>query len=279
MQAHIITFQTQRDEYLHMREALEPGVLFITSDFGVHQVQMSEGGNGQLPDLVLVLHFLNGLGELVHCYLDCLPLRDQHESKDWNYVASVFDELFASGFFAPFTKIIWWSDTGPAHFRTSNTLYYWRMFQDRTNITVEVYFFAPYHGHSMCDGHIGAISRAVTFAGNKLNGDLARWNRLWVEEKIASLNMTHVVQVAINRTPKVVRTLTGVRNYLVFSFNRGQPDTVTCSRMCGDAAPIVRAFEALSAAEVAADLVEAQSEHERLARVTEQPVLQEMRFE
>jgi hypothetical protein len=59
-----------------MQGALEPGVLFVPGGFGVPQVQMSEGGNGQLPDLVLVLHFLNGMGELVHCYLDCLPLRD-----------------------------------------------------------------------------------------------------------------------------------------------------------------------------------------------------------
>jgi hypothetical protein len=171
------TFKVQRDAYQAMREALEPGVLFITGDFGVHQVQVSEGGSGQLPDLVLVLHFLNHVGELVHCYLDCLPLRDQPESKDWNYVMSVFDELLASGFFVGFIKLIWWSDTGPAHFRTSNTLYYWRKFQDRTGIDVAVYFFAPYHGHSMCDGHIGAISRAVKFAGNNLNGALAVWNR------------------------------------------------------------------------------------------------------
>lgn len=107
---------------------------------------MSEGGGTQLPDLVLVLLWKDETGELLHCYLDCLPLVDQSESKDWNYVASTFDELEASGFFAPFTKIVWWSDIGPAHFRTSNTLYYFRTFQDRTGIEVRIFFFAPYHG-------------------------------------------------------------------------------------------------------------------------------------
>jgi hypothetical protein len=251
-----------------MREHLHVGELFITMDFGVHQAQWSEGGSGQLPDLVLVLHFLDSEGDLVCCYVDCLPLVDQPESKDWNYVTSTFDELFASGFFAPFSKIICRSDTGPSHFRTSNTLYYWRKFHDRTNITVELYFFAPYHGHSMCDGHIGTTSRAITFAGNKLNRDLVRWNRSWVESQIACLKMT---SIPIERTAKEVLTVTGVRNYLVFLFNRDAPGTVTCGRMCGDLQPDCKEFARLSPAVVAADQAAATAEHRDLSTMARQP--------
>lgn len=195
---------------------------------------MSEGGGTQLPDLVLVLLWKDETGELLHCYLDCLPLVDQSESKDWNYVASTFDELEASGFFAPFTKIVWWSDIGPAHFRTSNTLYYFRTFQDRTGIEVRIFFFAPYHGHSMCDGHIGAISGAVTRAGSRLHGNLTEWNRAWVKERILCLNMTEVVEVNIQRPAKVVKTLAGIRGFLCFYFDATYPETVTCRKMVGD---------------------------------------------
>jgi hypothetical protein len=116
----------------------------------------------------------------------------------------------------------------------------------------------------MCDGHIGAILRAVTFAGNKLNGDLARWNRLWVEEKIASLN--------------IVCTLTGLCNYLVFSFNCDQSDTVTSSRMCGDAAPVMRALRWVRL-RLLQTWLKSRGGMSTLLAVAEQPVLQEMRFE
>lgn len=234
IKVHLEKFQNQRERYLQQRASLEPGSLFITADFGVHQIQVSEGGAQQLPDLVLVLHWINQEGDLVHCYLDCLPLLDQVEKKDWNYVASAFNDLEVAGFFKSFSKIIWWSDTGPAHFRTSNTLYYFRQFQDRTGILVELNFFAPYHGHSMCDGHIGAISRAVTFAGNRLNGDLAKWNRAWVEERIMNLKMTQIVRVAISRPEKVVKTLVGIRAYLGFYFDKSHENSVTCRCMFGD---------------------------------------------
>ncbi|MCA9915922.1 MAG: hypothetical protein KC496_21355, partial [Anaerolineae bacterium] len=164
IRTHRLTFETQRNAYAAMRADIERGDIFITADFGTHNVQYTTGGTSQadLPDLVIVAHFLNSNGELVHCYLDCIPLVDQHESKDWYYVQSAIRDLHASGFFTGFTRLIWWSDTGPAHFRTSNTLYFWRQFQRTSGIEVLIHFFAPYHGHSMCDGHIGAISKRLT---------------------------------------------------------------------------------------------------------------------
>lgn len=236
-QAHRVRFEHQRDAYQRQREDISAGVLFITGDFGAIPVQDSAAGSGQLPDLVLVLHFRDEKGELVHCYLDCIPMLDQHESKDWNYVSSTFDELLEAGFFAPFYKIIWWSDTGPNHFRTSNTIHYWRKFQERSEIVVEVNFLAPYHGHSMCDGHLGAISRTITHNGNMLNGDLARWNRAWVEGLMAQLSFTTIVNVPIVRTEKLVQTVKGITQFLGFSFNVAHPDSACCYRMSGDPNP------------------------------------------
>ncbi len=144
--------------FLHLRENLGAEELHITADFGTHAVQ--DGTVGKLPDLVMVLHFRDAAGELQKLYLDCLPVFEQNESKDWRYVASCMDNLEHAGFFKPFKRIFWCSDTGPNHFRTSNTLFYFRQFFDRTSIEVVILsFFAPYHGHSQADGHIGAISK------------------------------------------------------------------------------------------------------------------------
>ncbi len=67
--------------------------------------------------------------------------------------------------------------------------------------------------------------------------------------------------------------------YLVFSFDHVQLETVTCARMCGDDAPVVKRFELLSNDEIVEDLAVAQHEHESCSRVAEQPTVQRNRFE
>lgn len=186
---------------------------------------------------MLVADVLDENGEHIHAYLDCLPVKEQLESKDWNFVASVFDGLHDSGFFNGYEQIFWWSDTGPNHFRTSNTLYYWRQFQQRTGIKMFINFFAPYHGHSMCDGHIGAISKALHKAAGNLQDTLQDWNRQFVEANIAELKFTTVTHHPINRGPKLVKTLKGIKKYLVFTFvtdgSEGSDESVDCRVTCG----------------------------------------------
>jgi len=209
-----------------MRNDLKEGELTLTADFGVHPVH---GNTTQLPTLVLVCHFIGESGVLEHCYLDCIPALDKAESKDWNYVRSSIQDLYSSGFFRDFHKIIWWSDTGPNHFRTSNTLYFFRTFQERSGIEFCVNFFCPYHGHSMCDGHLGASSRKLRYDGARLKG-LEGWTRAWAVEQ---LEFTQVVPISIFRASKVVNTVKGIKKYLVFSFDSTRDNTVTVSEYCG----------------------------------------------
>jgi hypothetical protein len=229
-----------------MRNKLQPGELILTADFGVHPVH---GNTTQLPTLVFVCHFIGTSGDLEHCYLDCVPAIDKKESKDWNYVRSCLLDLFASGFFKDFRKIIWWSDTGPNHFRTSNTLRFFRTFQETTGMEFCVYFFCPYHGHSMCDGHLGASSRKLRYEGARLTG-LASWTRAWAMERIATLEFTQVVSVTIDRAPKSVDTVQGIKTYLVFSFDPLLPNTVTVSEYCGGQTTLLQ-FDQLTPAKAA----------------------------
>ena len=128
----------------------------LTVDFGT----LATSGPG-VADMVVVADFCNQDGELVTSYIDCVPMLPQHESKDWNYVRSALWQLETAGFFHGFTRIIWWSDTGPNHFRVSNTMWAFRNFQEQTGRHLEINFFCPYHGHSVCDGHLGAIARVI----------------------------------------------------------------------------------------------------------------------
>ena len=71
-------------------------------------------------------------GELCHVFLDCVPIGLTYDKKDWCYVKSVFMELHRSSFFKGYKKMLWWSDTGPNHFRVSNTVFFMRQFQELT---------------------------------------------------------------------------------------------------------------------------------------------------
>jgi hypothetical protein len=240
--------ERQRSAYQEQRANLKMGELFVTGDFGVHPVH---GANGKLPTLVLVCHYLDESLDLMHCFMDCVPMDEQpQESKDWCYVRSCFMELFRAGFFAPFHKIIWWSDTGPNHFRTSNTIFFLRFFQETAKIEVVVNFFAPYHGHSMCDGHIGAVAQSLRYNAARAPS-LAIWTKSWVLERMEALKHTDVVHVPIMRPEKVVCCLKGIKAYLGFSFRNDVPESVECFRFARDA-PVQRKFERLSSAVAAA---------------------------
>lgn len=231
IETHIIMFETQRDAYQVMRQTLAVTDLFLTLDFGTHAVQ--EGRERKLPDLVIVAHWVNEAGERHHAYLDCIPLVDKHVSKDWHYVKSSIEALNLAGFFKGYTRVIWWSDTGPNHFRVSNTIYFLREFQESTGIAIEVHFFAPHHGHSMCDGHIGAISRAVTTRSKKLADTHESWTREWVVKQMKSLKGTAVINAEIRPELEKVETLVGISNYLVFKFDSSAPGTVDVQKMEG----------------------------------------------
>lgn len=78
--------------YERMRSALVPGEIMLTLDFGTLPVQAA-GPVDSLPDLVIVAHYKNKDDMLCHLFLDCVPLVEQHESKDWNFFISTLTDL------------------------------------------------------------------------------------------------------------------------------------------------------------------------------------------
>lgn len=236
LENHIKVVTIQRDAYQKMRSELDEETLMLTIDFGTRETQ-----GGKLPDLVMVAHYRVN-GEIYHLFLDCLPANLGSESKDWNYVKSVFMEIYRTGFFVGYKKLILWSDTGPNHFRVSNTLYFLRQFELIAGLVIQVFYFAPHHGHSQCDGHIGAASRMIAKASKKLAGNVAGWDAKWVKGMLERLANTHVVAIPIVRVADIVSTLVGIRSYLCFTFDQTQTGGIN-GYVCAGALPKQLKFE------------------------------------
>jgi hypothetical protein len=182
---------------------------------------------------VFVFAYLDAQGAVATKYLDCIPFLNAVESKDWCFVETVFRGFQKAGFFLGFHEILWWSDTGPNHFRVSNTLYFFRLFQMEHKIKMRIFFFAPYHGHSKCDGHIGAIARKLAKQAGKLAKSALIWDKAFVEKCIAELRNTFLTKHLITRELPRVQTLAGIKQYLCFEFDDAKVDSVDCRVVCG----------------------------------------------
>ena len=62
-------------------------------------------------------------------------------------------------------NIVVWSDGG---LKTKENLYYFHLLSKTRKVQILVNFFAPYHGHSECDGHFGAVKTELK--SSALNG-------------------------------------------------------------------------------------------------------------
>jgi len=111
---------------------------------------------------------------------------------------------------------------------------------------MRINFFAPYHGHSKCDGHIGAIARKLKLQANTLAGTGEKWDKAFVQKCIAELNFTFLTKHVIVRCEPRVYTLEGIKKYLVFYFDTVDPladKSVDCAIICG--VPFQRLFFSL----------------------------------
>lgn len=69
-----------------------------------------------------------------------------------------FSQLVSLPFFAQFSSIQVWSDGG---LKTKEIIYYFSLVAEDIRKPIEVNFFAPYHGHSVCDAHFGSGKRSL----------------------------------------------------------------------------------------------------------------------
>ena len=84
-----------------------------------------------------------------------------HDSKT---ALEMLKRILAHGVFDYFnpSKVKFWMDNAPNHFRTRETFASFADLQTSTTRKIEVNFFGEYHGKSECDRHFGLISRVYT---------------------------------------------------------------------------------------------------------------------
>lgn len=59
------------------------------------------------------------------------------------------------------TKLIVWSDGGPAHYKCKRTIYMFGELQFKYGVPITWYFFASHHGKSLCDSHTGLCKQHI----------------------------------------------------------------------------------------------------------------------
>lgn len=221
LQNHIDLDRLQQYKCREIRDTLQPNQLLIVMDFGAHQVKEKGLSRGnRYGDLIFVLYWKQD-GVLMWEYFDCIPALtdDLKDSKDINFVQTALLTLVEVGRFVGFTEWFVWSDTGPNHFRTSNTLYFFSVLQSRLRAKIHVCFFFPQHGHSAADRHHGSSKKHLRYVLKHLAYEYKIPDRSLLVSSLQECKNTTVVNLPPIKThQKVVRTLEGITKYLVFEF-------------------------------------------------------------
>jgi hypothetical protein len=130
-------------------DSLQPRQCLIVQDYTrFHETTQ------KFHDLCLTVFQCNKDGVLEHSFFDFFC----EAPHNYMYTCSVWD-LFVSETLKPakFSDgLFLWSDNA---FKTKELLFYFSELEDRIGVSISLNFFAPHHGHSICDGHFGTGKR------------------------------------------------------------------------------------------------------------------------
>ncbi len=237
LQNHVTMDRHQQNSFRSIQERLTVGQLLLVMDFGMHQVkEKEESSSNRYADLIFVFYWRGDDGVLEWEYVDCMAVMNDplKNKKDLSFVETAFLSLIAEGRFLN-TKELWiWSDCGPSHFRTSNTLYFFSQMQQVIKVKTTVCFFYPRHGHSAADRHHGSTKKHLKYVLKSLADDYEIPNRDLLVRELEKCRFTTVQDLPpIETHQKMVKTLAGIMEYLVFEFPEDVPSAVDCRRMFG----------------------------------------------
>jgi len=158
--AHQYRKNHQQESFAFDKLNFNENECLIVQDFSKHYIKDMKHFN----DLVLVLYTKrrNEAGELVLSW----RYFDYHVDKlkqNWQYVATVWNHFFVEQVSGKFSRVLIWSDGGPAHFTVKLTMIYWSYLVYNSKIPIIYNFFEPYHGANLCDSHTGIIKQGKRF--------------------------------------------------------------------------------------------------------------------
>eukprot|EP00808_Paulinella_micropora_P030230 g72972.t1 len=197
----------------------EKAVLII--DF----TKFAMGNENRAIDLVFVCFYWNVTAQCVEWeYIDVVCEGSEEVKNNFAYVHEAFlkaceriQKIVAEKANSTLRGVDIFSDGGPNHFKISSTIAFFSTLKAKYNlIRLRWFFFASYHGSSLCDGHAAVIHHVLNAVA--FNEDKA-WHT--VDELIAAIKerCSRACPIKLDRVPTAlelplsfeVKTLEGIR--------------------------------------------------------------------
>lgn len=117
-----------------------------------------------------------------------------------------------------------WGDGG---LKTKNNLYTFKKLQETLECAVKVRYFAPHHGHSVCDGHFGAGKQQLRkVLGTKLINKPEEI--IQVFQYLKNTTTYYLNTINVNEKEDICGLKFGVRKFFDFEFERENNDNIKC---------------------------------------------------
>lgn len=196
--------------------------------------------SGIVNDLVLSLYFVGDDGGITWEYWDYFS----KEKQDFYYVQAVWTHLLqeTDRLNSRYSFVRIWSDGAAQHFKQYKTLYWFSTLKNVCSKEFEYHFFAPGHGHSLCDSHTGIGKQCISREERELN------HQLLTAEDIQdvysnSLSNTTTIQLGSEKAKQSlhVKGFKGIKAYHHFRFV--QPGVLACRKLSNRDPTEVREIE------------------------------------
>jgi hypothetical protein len=151
------------------------------------------------------------------------------------YVRLVFQHLFEeTELFNGVSRLILWSDGGPAHFKIRRTLFMMKEFSTKYQILIEWHFFASNHGKGPCDGKHGVDKRKLRERALEGNPIQTLDDYIAVISKVKNTRIVFKVEGAESNSGHDYAKFTkGIKRFHEYIFNPGAPE-IRCREKSGD---------------------------------------------
>ena len=147
-EAHKKVVDKQRDAYHHRIENLTPNSAIVVFDY----TTIHEATSFKVKVLdCAVIYKRNGK---IHRYYDYMA----EARADFRFTIQSWMHLVNRLKLLGLTHIDTWSDGG---LKTKEVVAYLLKIGSNNNISISMNYFAPYHGHNVCDNHFGMVNRSI----------------------------------------------------------------------------------------------------------------------
>jgi len=146
LEGHKALVRLQGEFLIRIRDSLSLYQLLLIWDY----TKFHEATTFKLHDLTISAYIraVGKNGKLLHDHWDFFA---EHKH-DHNYSRTVWNLIKELINFSKFQVIYIFGDNG---LKSKENLFYFVKLAIELNIQIELHFFAPYHGHSVCDQHVG----------------------------------------------------------------------------------------------------------------------------